>query len=174
MGNILLRIQEIARKEGVTIGALERNIGASKGVLSRAISNGTDIQSKWLGIIVENYPQYSTRWLLTGEGSMLRSDQSQSLSSQNIEVMSTSKALLGEDPFIYKMYKEKDEENRTLIRENGCLEERIRTLEAKLQEHNPITDPPKVLDPAKGVSIKKPSSRHGSNVGSLGVPSGDI
>ena len=72
MGNILSRIQEIACKEGITIGALERGIGASKGVLSRAIANGTDIQSKWIRIIVENYPLYSTRWLLTGEGPMLR------------------------------------------------------------------------------------------------------
>lgn len=71
MGNILSRIQDISTNEGITIGALERKIGASKGVLSRAINNGTDIQSKWLQIIVDNYPRYSTRWLLTGEGSML-------------------------------------------------------------------------------------------------------
>lgn len=54
MGNILSRIQEIASNEGITIGALERQIGASKGVLSRAINNGTDIQSKWIQTIVEN------------------------------------------------------------------------------------------------------------------------
>ena len=74
MGNILSRIQEIASNEGITIGAMERTIGASKGVLSRAINNGTDIQAKWLSIIVENYPQYSTGWLLTGAGSMLKDD----------------------------------------------------------------------------------------------------
>lgn len=74
MGNILSRIQEIASSEGITIGAMERTIGASKGVLSRAINNGTDIQAKWLSIIVENYPQYSTGWLLTGAGSMLKDD----------------------------------------------------------------------------------------------------
>ena len=67
MGNILSRIQEIASNEGITIGA-------SKGVLSRAINNGTDIQAKWLSIIVENYPRYSTGWLLTGAGSMLNDD----------------------------------------------------------------------------------------------------
>ena len=72
MGNILSRIQEIASNEGITIGAMERTIGASKGVLSRAINNGTDIQAKWLSIIVENYPRYSTGWLLTGAGSMLK------------------------------------------------------------------------------------------------------
>ena len=72
MGNILSRIQEIASNEGITIGAMERTIGASKGVLSRAINNGTDIQAKWLSIIVENYPRYSTGWLLTGAGGMLK------------------------------------------------------------------------------------------------------
>lgn len=73
MGNILSRIQEIAYNEGIKIGVIERTIGASKGVLSRAISNGTDIQAKWIQNIVENYPQYSAQWLLTGRGEMLRS-----------------------------------------------------------------------------------------------------
>ena len=57
----------------MSIGALERQIGASKGVLSRAINNGTDIQSKWIRIIVENYPLYSSEWLLTGKGEMIKS-----------------------------------------------------------------------------------------------------
>lgn len=71
MGKILVRIQKIAQKEGVTISKMERIIGASKGVLSRAINNDTDIQAKWIKAIVENYPRYSPRWLLTGEGEML-------------------------------------------------------------------------------------------------------
>lgn len=74
MGNILLRFEEIARREGISIGALERKIGASKGVISRAITNGTDIQSKWLVNIVENYPSYSADWLLTGDGPMLKQE----------------------------------------------------------------------------------------------------
>lgn len=78
MGTILSRIQEIASNEGITIGALERIIGASKGVLSRAINNGTDIQSKWLQVVVENYPQYSADWLLSGKGNMLKSHSSPS------------------------------------------------------------------------------------------------
>lgn len=76
MGTILSRIQEIASNEGITIGALERIIGASKGVLSRAINNGTDIQSKWLQVVVETYPQYSADWLLSGKGNMLKSPSS--------------------------------------------------------------------------------------------------
>ncbi len=86
MGNILSRIQEIASNEGITIGALERKIGASKGVLSRAISNGTDIQSKWVQTIVENYPQYSARWLMTGRGEMLADEQHTSAPPKSIQV----------------------------------------------------------------------------------------
>lgn len=73
MCRIIPRIKQLAEHEGISIGALERIIGASKGVLSRAISNGTDIQSKWLQAIVENYPQYSAQWLITGKGEMIKS-----------------------------------------------------------------------------------------------------
>lgn len=80
MCKILPRLRDIANNEGITIGALERAIGASKGVISRAIANGTDIQSKWLQAIVEKYPQYSAQWLLTGDGEMLfHSDNSEFL-----------------------------------------------------------------------------------------------
>ena len=84
MNKILSRIEQIAKNEGITIGALEREIGASKGVLSRAINNGTDIQSKWLQILVEKYPQYSCRWLMNGEGSMMDNDGKQ-LTTNNIK-----------------------------------------------------------------------------------------
>lgn len=76
MCKIIPRLKDIADHEGITIGALERAIGASKGVISRAIANGTDIQSKWIQAIVENYPQYSPAWLLTGEGDMLKTKRS--------------------------------------------------------------------------------------------------
>ncbi len=71
MESLLDRIAKVAENEGITITALERKIGASKGVLSRAIQNSTDIQAKWLGKMVENFPQYSADWLLSGEGDML-------------------------------------------------------------------------------------------------------
>lgn len=77
MCKILIRIKTIADAEGITIGALERQIGASKGVLSRAINNGTDIQAKWVVAIVENYPQYSAQWLLSGQGPMKLNDELQ-------------------------------------------------------------------------------------------------
>ncbi|TDL99590.1 MAG: hypothetical protein C4K58_06780 [Flavobacteriaceae bacterium] len=74
MANILNSFNEVAKNEGITITKLEQKLGASKGVLSRALSNNSDIQSKWLTKLVENYPQYNPEWLITGNGSMLKTN----------------------------------------------------------------------------------------------------
>ncbi|WP_313184762.1 hypothetical protein [Sphingobacterium siyangense] len=66
------RIKIVADREGMSVSAFEATIGASKGVFTRALANGTDIQSKWLINLVEKYPQYSSEWLLKGEGDMLK------------------------------------------------------------------------------------------------------
>ena len=71
MCKILSRIKTLADAEGISIGTIERTIGASRGVISKAIAKGTDIQSKWLELICEKYPKYSPVWLLTGQGTML-------------------------------------------------------------------------------------------------------
>jgi len=67
----LLRIKEIAKDLGHSLGAFEKMIGASKGVLSRAIKRNSDIQSKWISNIIEIYPQYNANWLVTGNGNKL-------------------------------------------------------------------------------------------------------
>ena len=79
MINILNSFSELANNEGITITKLEQIIGASKGVLSRAVANNSDIQSKWILKLVENYPQYSSEWLLTGKGKMLKKDNPDSI-----------------------------------------------------------------------------------------------
>lgn len=109
MGTILSRIQDLAQHEGITIGALERSIGASKGVLSRAINNNTDIQSKWLHAIVENYPQYSGEWLLSGRGYMLykqESSEQSSSSARSGDVEAFLSHMAGKDETIMKQAKE--------------------------------------------------------------------
>lgn len=79
MRNILQVFIDIAQNEGITITSLEKTIGASKGVLSRAINKGTDIQAKWLLALVDNYPRYSAEWILTGNGPMLQKDSTESI-----------------------------------------------------------------------------------------------
>lgn len=65
-----------------------------------------------------------------------------------------------ENSIIYKMYKEKDEENKSLLKEIGSLEERIRQLEANHA---------KGLDSAKNASTNKRSSHKTDDVGSVNV-----
>lgn len=72
METILSRVLKIAEFKGITITKMESIIGASKGVLSRALQNNTDIQSKWLIKLVENYPEINCEWLIIGKGQMLK------------------------------------------------------------------------------------------------------
>ncbi|KQO33027.1 hypothetical protein ASF10_19705 [Flavobacterium sp. Leaf82] len=72
MSIILENIKQIADNEGVTITGLEKVLGASKGVLSRALANNSDIQAKWILKLVENYPQYNCEWLIKNEGPMIK------------------------------------------------------------------------------------------------------
>ena len=48
MGKTIDRIKEIADSNDITLTEMERIIGASKGVLTRAASKGTNIQLRWL------------------------------------------------------------------------------------------------------------------------------
>ena len=66
------RLKKLASREGITPTELERKIGASKGVLTKAITNGTDVNSRWITAIAEKFPLWSIEWLITGEGEMLR------------------------------------------------------------------------------------------------------
>lgn len=73
---MLERIRKIIDNEGISVRAFEQRINASNGLIRKAIANNTDIYSKWIGSIVENFPQYSAEWLLTGKGQMLKSRNS--------------------------------------------------------------------------------------------------
>jgi len=67
MSSFLTRIKVIADREGLSVTAFESAVGASRGVFTRALSNNTDVQAKWLVSIVEKFPAYSSEWLLKGE-----------------------------------------------------------------------------------------------------------
>lgn len=66
MDSLIDRIAYIAELDGISTAEMERNIGACRGTLSRAIHNRSDLQSKWLIYIVDNFLQYSPLWILTG------------------------------------------------------------------------------------------------------------
>lgn len=62
------RIKEIAETNEITLTEMERIIGASKGVLTRAASKGTNIQLRWLEAIAEKFPVWNAEWIITGKG----------------------------------------------------------------------------------------------------------
>ncbi len=137
MCKILSRIKIIADSEGITIGAIERAIGASRGVISKAIAKGTDIQSKWLELICENFPSYSPLWLLTGQGSMLRDTSTNTIkTAPDAKIITqapsftppinTSDALSDR---VMAYIREKDQEIGRLNQEIGRLNAKIEELE---------------------------------------------
>lgn len=67
MENFIEKVVHIAKNEGISIASLEKSIGASKGVLGKAISKNSDIQAKWVIKIAAVYPNYSAEWLLRDE-----------------------------------------------------------------------------------------------------------
>ncbi len=68
------RISEFIINQKLSIRQFESKIGASNGLIRKAITNKTDIQSKWISNIVDNYPQLNPLWLLTGNGNMLKTE----------------------------------------------------------------------------------------------------
>lgn len=65
------RIALFAKYKNMSIRSLEQTIGASNGLISKAISKTTDISSQWVTKILIAYPEINSTWLLTGEGEMI-------------------------------------------------------------------------------------------------------
>lgn len=105
----------------------------------------------------------SADWLLTGEGSMLRDNKIPEESKRSSTPISPT-----EESIIYRMYKEKDEENKVLIRENGRLEERIRQLESQNKE----SEHPSIVDNITEAFTKESSGDYGEDSGPTKLPSG--
>lgn len=118
--DIIERIKQYLNHKGISDYRFEKTLSLSKGYINKAKNPTADILMKMCGV----YTDISTEWLLRGEGEMLKGHEKISNPHQ---VASTS---TDENSFIYKMYKEKDEESRSLLKQNTILEERIRQLEA--------------------------------------------
>ena len=131
MRDILQVFTEIARNEGITITSLEKRIGASKGVLSRAISKGTDIQAKWLIALVDNYPLYSAEWILTGNGPMLQKDSTDSIINETDPKILREKLLNLQNQFnsLEKVNNALEDANASLKETKQILQRRITELE---------------------------------------------
>lgn len=72
MSSISHRIQTAIQHKGMSIRAFEANAGITQGVLSNAIKKNSDISSINLSKIIDTYEEFDARWLLTGEGEMIK------------------------------------------------------------------------------------------------------
>lgn len=70
MSKIIDRIALIIENKGISTRAFEMSIGASNGMIGRAVSKNTDISAEWLSKIINTYPDVNTEWLLTGNGNI--------------------------------------------------------------------------------------------------------
>ncbi len=167
---IIQRLKEYIDAKGISISAFEKSIGMSNASFGKALKNNGAIGSDKLENILSVYSDINPEWLLTGHGPMLLTPQTSGDNKPNASLIHPSISST-EESIIYKMYEKKDEENKSLIEELGGLKERIRTLEATIQEYKSSSTSPqknsKGLKPAKNVSIEKPSSPNADNATSV-------
>jgi hypothetical protein len=78
-------------------------------MIRRAINNNTDIQSKWIEKISDNYPDLNIEWLVTGKGEILKG---------------VTPSVSGMDKNALIMIKELSAENAILRKENEALKKR--------------------------------------------------
>ena len=71
---IYKRLRIISNETECSLSRIERTIGASQGVLRRAVSHNRDFAARILSAILEEFPQYSGDWLLMGREPKLRPD----------------------------------------------------------------------------------------------------
>ncbi|MEX0273278.1 MAG: hypothetical protein AB3N16_02760 [Flavobacteriaceae bacterium] len=71
--SLLQRIEQIIENKNISYNKFEIAIGASRGTISRAIRQDTNIGSRLIENILHMYPEISAEWLLRGEGQIWRS-----------------------------------------------------------------------------------------------------
>ena len=125
------RLEQFIKNQGFSVRAFEISIGASDGMIRRAIKNNTDIQSKWLSVISDNYPNLNIDWLLTGRVSMLKSEEVPLMGDKKAKTLPvTDSADIG---IYYTLYKEEKAENKALIEQIGSLKQQIKQLESTIE-----------------------------------------
>lgn len=167
------RILQYLGKKGISMYDCYAKTGITRGILGQNNGISEDNITRFLAY----YTEINVEWLVLGHGSMIRDNEI----SEEIKLgiaPAMSPIPIVEESIIYKMYEKKDEEVKVLIRENGHLEERIRTLESKLKECKAASETPEetpvVLDSAKNASIKKRSSLIKPSAASAVAPLKDL
>ena len=124
------RIKHIIENEGISIRAFEIKISASNGLIRKAIANNSDIQSKWILPIVDNFPQYSIMWLITGKGEMLKSEPYDDSNKHNTDNCVNNK----EEP--YTKYDQVKQLTGIVESQQRVIETQSKTIEELTKKNN--------------------------------------
>lgn len=119
------RLQYYMNDKGINDNQMTVKAGLSVGLLGKAKSTGKGMSSMNIEKILLAYPDLSPRWLLTGEGSMLCSDSSGTISG---DISNSAVSTAG--PAINTVGQHSVE----LQTENHHLQQRIADLERLLDE----------------------------------------
>lgn len=122
------RLSQYIEFKKLSIRSFEAKINASDGMIRRAIKNNTDIQSKWLAVIADNFHDINIEWLVTGRGEMLRTEIEGSSVTTKIVYQSDPRdaEILAANKVTIETQKETIETQRELI---STLKQRINDLE---------------------------------------------
>lgn len=113
------RLRQLAKYQEVSIYQFEKSIGASNGYIS---SIKDEISTKYVRNILRAYPNISLEWLVTGEGSMLKSGAVNSTQitqtangNNNSQTQHVNSTLAGEVQELTKQIQELQQQNAKLI-----------------------------------------------------------
>lgn len=127
------RFYEYLAEKSLKPTVVEKEIGLSNGYLSAQKKRSADMGEGMMLKVIDYFRDINPMWLLTGEGSMLRTEQRQQASQVEVQPVPST-----DESIIYKMYKEKDLEVKDLMETIGSLKERIRQL--KREKGNSVSD----------------------------------
>lgn len=113
------RVKRVIDYHGMSIRQFEISIGASNGYYG---SMKDEMNSKYLRNISSVYPNISIEWLVTGEGSMLKSDSGNitqitqtANGNYNNQTQTVNSTLAGEVQELTKQIQELQQQNAKLI-----------------------------------------------------------
>lgn len=121
---ILERIKEYIDFKGITVAAFERSVGMSNASFSKSLKNKGAIGTDKLENILSVYSDISPEWLLTGNGTMIKTKHTQASEPQHTQD-------------IIQYLQAKDTLIAQQAQEIGCLKERIRQMTIEKEKHVP-------------------------------------
>lgn len=83
METTLLRLKKFIDFKGISVRVFEQTVGMSNGSFASQLKNNKTIGVDKLENILQVYPELSPKWLLTGEGNMLKTDADKHISVHN-------------------------------------------------------------------------------------------